>query len=357
MSQLNVDFAKKSYVAFYSWQSDLDSKHNRNLIGNCIENVKKELNKGGDSNLEFEIVIDRDTKNKSGSPDIADTIFEKISKSDIFICDVTIINNDPSDNNITKRLTPNPNVLIELGFAIHILGWERIICINNLKFCGPECLPFDIRGRRISSYNSDDSNSKVNLKSLLKSAFTLIINDYDNILTRHSQGGIVGHDKNIYTSIKNICNELVLKESISTAVNSLYTSKYYYNIWSRLSWFYEETDNHFLDKELNSLYENFIAELNAFHTKCATKFFRERGQGTPSLIQLEEEGVEITETMRIEYEQGIIYSAQKEPFSDETWPEADDRMHELQDALHVIGEKVKLSYYQLVMKVKAKLLI
>ena len=153
---------KKVYVAFYSWQSDLEAKSNKNLISGCIEKAIKEINDKFSSNFEFEVNIDRDTRNENGSPDIADTIFEKIRKTDIFVCDVTIINNIFSGDQLKKRLTPNPNVLIELGFAIHVLGWERIICINNTKFSQLELLPFDIRGRRISTYNSDNYDSNTN---------------------------------------------------------------------------------------------------------------------------------------------------------------------------------------------------
>ncbi|KAA9346799.1 TIR domain-containing protein [Larkinella humicola] len=356
MSLLSVDFTKKTYVAFYSWQSDLDAKNNKNLISSCVEKAKKEINKKNISNLEFEIGIDRDTKNKSGSPSIADTIFEKISKADIFICDITIINNSSADGRIEKRLTPNPNVLIELGFAVHVLGWERVILINNSKFGQPEVLPFDIRGRRISNYNSDDPSSRSILTSILKTALISIIEDYDNILTRHSQIGIISHDKNIYMLIKNICSEIILKEGITTAANSLYTSAYYYNIWTNLEKFYEETQNHFLDKELDLPYRNFIVVLNDFHYKCAAKFFREEGTKSPTIWELEQSGVKITEYMRIEYEQGIIYSAIKKPFSGETWPEADDRIQEMQEELLPLGEKVKLSYRQLILRIKAKLM-
>ena len=31
----------------------------------------------------------------------------------------------------TKRLSPNPTVLTELGFAVGILGWESVICIKE----------------------------------------------------------------------------------------------------------------------------------------------------------------------------------------------------------------------------------
>jgi len=70
--------------------------------------------------------LDEATRNVPGSPNIPMTIFDKIIKSDIFICDLTTINTNATD---IQRKTPNPNVLIELGFAISQLGWHRIIML------------------------------------------------------------------------------------------------------------------------------------------------------------------------------------------------------------------------------------
>jgi hypothetical protein len=43
---------------------------------------------------------------------------------------------------------PNPNVMLELGYAAHCLGWERIILVMNSFLGPPEGLPFDLRHRR-----------------------------------------------------------------------------------------------------------------------------------------------------------------------------------------------------------------
>ena len=74
---------------FYSWQSDLPNKDNRSFIEDCI----KKAIKMDDVNIEAGVIFDfdRDTKGISGSPDISDIIFNKIAKSDIFICDISKI--------------------------------------------------------------------------------------------------------------------------------------------------------------------------------------------------------------------------------------------------------------------------
>jgi hypothetical protein len=130
---------------FYSWQSDCPNSTNRGFIGDALEKAAKEIHK--DDSIQVEPVIDRDTQGVAGSPDIANTIFNKIRECQVFVCDVSIINNG-SDG----RLTPNPNVLVELGFAVGVLGWDRVVLVMNTAFGEIESLPFDLRMRRITSY-------------------------------------------------------------------------------------------------------------------------------------------------------------------------------------------------------------
>ncbi|NES73742.1 MAG: nucleotide-binding protein, partial [Okeania sp. SIO2D1] len=106
-----------------------------------------------DDSIKVEPVIDRDTQNVAGSPDIVKTIFEKIDEAQIFVCDVSIINKDAN-----SRPTPNPNVLIELGYAMKTLGEGKIIMVMNTAFGTPEQLPFDLRMRRVIRYNMPVDN-------------------------------------------------------------------------------------------------------------------------------------------------------------------------------------------------------
>jgi hypothetical protein len=42
----------------------------------------------------------------------------------------------------------NPNVLIELGYAAALLGWDRVVLVLNKHYGSPERLPFDLKFRR-----------------------------------------------------------------------------------------------------------------------------------------------------------------------------------------------------------------
>lgn len=146
---------------FYSWQSDLPQETNLNGIRSCLRDAASLL-EGEISNVHIE--LDEATRNTSGSPNIPMTIFNKIENTDIFICDITIIN-----ENYSGRKVPNPNVLIELGHAIASLGWERIILLYNLKYGKfPDDLPFDIDRHRITTFKIADKNDKSGKSTLSK---------------------------------------------------------------------------------------------------------------------------------------------------------------------------------------------
>jgi len=141
---------------FYSWQSDIDENINRYFIFSALKEAKKILA----NETAFDIEIDQATRNEPGTPDIPETIFNKIDECSIFIADITFIN----DSSI-KRRTPNPNVLIELGYAIKKLGFEKIILIFNSEFGTPKEFPFDINHRRLMQYKY---NSNMDKKATLK---------------------------------------------------------------------------------------------------------------------------------------------------------------------------------------------
>jgi hypothetical protein len=128
----------KPFVIFWSWQSD-NSKENKHFISKCIETAVQQLGKE-DSAIVLE--VDRDTKGIAGMPSIADTILSKIVSADIFIFDATLTYGEP-------RPAPNPNVLFELGYALAILGSQRVIGVMNVaNGLNANRLPFDLVHRR-----------------------------------------------------------------------------------------------------------------------------------------------------------------------------------------------------------------
>lgn len=134
-------------IVFYSWQSDLPNSCNRGFIQKALENTAGAITK--DETIEVEPVVDRDTQGVPGAPDIASTIFSKITAADLFVADISVV------TKTDKRSFSNPNVLIELGYAMKALGNENVILVFNRAFGTFEELPFDLRMRRILSYEME----------------------------------------------------------------------------------------------------------------------------------------------------------------------------------------------------------
>lgn len=148
---------------FYSWQSDISE--NRWFIEDCIKRAIKKM-----EGVE-EIIVDRDTKGRSGSVSIINTILEKIRASQIVIADLTIINAD-----YKGRKMPNPNVLFETGYAAGFLGEEMIISLFNEKYGIPnEDFPFDIKTNRLTRFRKGSKEDKDELIKALRIAISSVI--------------------------------------------------------------------------------------------------------------------------------------------------------------------------------------
>ena len=130
---------------FFSWQSDLGET--RNVIWSALNKAVRNLNR--DVALEeASLRVDQDTESVAGWPEITSAILDKIEQCEVFVADITPINGPQS----SFRLTPNPNVLFELGYALATgLGRTRIICVVNTAYLPDRDLkelPFDVRGSR-----------------------------------------------------------------------------------------------------------------------------------------------------------------------------------------------------------------
>jgi len=177
------------WKVFYSWQSDLPNPINRGFIQDALERAAKAIRQ--DDSITVEPRIERDTDGVPGSPDIATTIFEKIDTSQVFACDVSIINTEGK-----ARPTPNPNVLIELGYAYKALTSERILMVMNTAFGEPELLPFDLSGKRVITYQlTTESQAKPTVRKELAKKLEQALRTIASRITVVSVRGELSGDK------------------------------------------------------------------------------------------------------------------------------------------------------------------
>ena len=158
------------YTVFYSWQSDTNSKYNRNFLEREIKQALKELNKDSPGII---LQFDKDTRGEIGSPDVVSCILNKIDNSLIFVADVSSI------GTINDKYVVNPNVMFELGHAICSLSDSNIVMICNTAYCDTRLLPFDLGLKRQITYKFSEQititpEEKKLFRKQLKDAFVAI---------------------------------------------------------------------------------------------------------------------------------------------------------------------------------------
>lgn len=134
-------------TVFYSWQSDRPNRSTRGFIQDALKKAIKAANRDltidppdrGDEAF----TIDHDTKGEPGTPDIVATILRKIDDCAIFVADLTYVAETEDGKGV-----PNPNVLIERGYALNEIGSKRMIGVMNEAYGAADRLPFDLRGVR-----------------------------------------------------------------------------------------------------------------------------------------------------------------------------------------------------------------
>jgi len=134
-------------TVFFSWQSDCVPRDARNFIDTALRAAIKRLSLDAEveESVREDLLVDKDTENVPGSPRIFQTILSKIDAAAVFLADLTYVARRPNGDP-----TPNPNVLIEYGYALKSLGDSCIISVMNATYGEPnrQTMPFDLIERR-----------------------------------------------------------------------------------------------------------------------------------------------------------------------------------------------------------------
>lgn len=142
------------FTIFYSWQSDLPNNTNRKLIGEALRTACETV--ALNSEINESPRVDQDTQGTAGAVEIPAVIMQKIDVCQVFVADVSICYR----GDVSGRLSPNPNVLFELGYAVARLGWDRVILVLNEASGTINQLPFDLDKRRTLLYAAQDDQAQ-----------------------------------------------------------------------------------------------------------------------------------------------------------------------------------------------------
>ena len=129
--------ARRKITIFYAWQSDRPMDINRHFIRRALDDAAVRMTE--DAELGVDVVIDADTEGVVGTPPVTDTILGKIAAADVFVPDLTFV-----AQTATGKLIPNPNVMIEYGYALRALTFKAMMPVMNTHFDPADQLPFDM---------------------------------------------------------------------------------------------------------------------------------------------------------------------------------------------------------------------
>lgn len=155
-------------VIFYSWQSDhtktryFIEKALRAAIDNLAENP----------DIELAPRFDKDTQGKVGSINIPTTIRKKIDSADVFVADMTLV-----DEGKSGRVMVNQNVMYELGYAAGRLGDEATVVLLNSDLGDKKLLPFDIAQNRVEDFSLNDDKKGAKLTKTLEGILAAHLQD------------------------------------------------------------------------------------------------------------------------------------------------------------------------------------
>jgi hypothetical protein len=148
-----LNFDEMALKVFWAWQSDLPGKTGRHFIKDALLSAIDRINQSRDieepdETLQSGMYLDHDRKGLSGSPDLANEILRKIDASTIFVGDVTPVGRGIERKNdegaIEQKPLMNPNVAIELGYALKAVSTNNILMIMNSHYGSRVHLPFDL---------------------------------------------------------------------------------------------------------------------------------------------------------------------------------------------------------------------
>ncbi|HUQ71354.1 MAG TPA: hypothetical protein VM165_17635 [Planctomycetaceae bacterium] len=174
------------YTIFYSWQSDSDPELNWKFIEEALKEAANKVRAAPET--EDIPVIDFGMLREPGSPEVATIMFKKIAAAAIFVADVTAVGRIQLYGGGEKK-APNPNVMMELGYAAGKIGWERIVCVMNEdeQFGSIEDMPIDVRNRRFpiryKLQGADPASVYKELVSDLRRAIEAVVySDYQSLI-------------------------------------------------------------------------------------------------------------------------------------------------------------------------------
>lgn len=141
--------------------------------------------------------------------------------------------------------------MFELGFAVHSLGWERVICVCNEEYGNIETQPFDISKHRIITYRKKDGEKKSAKSLSLTRLMNDIVSNYDNIVAKRNEFDYKKHDIEIFNKMMSFASEEEFVNSITDFRSTGRFFRWYEKCWDYIQYFQTYPQNRFVNSKLN----------------------------------------------------------------------------------------------------------
>ena len=142
------------FTIFNCWQSD--DMESRNIIRKALNTAKQKLAQKG-----YETDIIEGAAGELGMAKIDDAVLKNIRDCDVFVCDLTPVTQFEDKTTHKVKAMPNSNVLIEMGYAMGMKGYKRMIGVAREGEISLEHMPFDIRQMRYTSFKDEKKLNKM----------------------------------------------------------------------------------------------------------------------------------------------------------------------------------------------------
>lgn len=302
----------KELSIFFSWQSDI--AENRNRLRKDIDKAIKAIEREEEF-AEYRVYRTEATRDEAGSPDIVETIHAKINQCAVFIADVS-----PIVEHNDKRI-PNPNVLLEEGFALRSIGCRRIILMSNHI---SENLPFDIAHRRTTMIGESLIDP---IRMALREAISDTGNEYEhNAMT---------HDIVVFRHFMGIIKrEDVLLDLLSTITLNLRVSRWDYRMLEQIIIWHNSGDGKYLNAEILEMTSQLSKSINSLLELINEHIVDDLDQSSMPIDPTEED---------LEEAKKYMYWYFKK-ITGSTSLEESERVWDIQDKLYKATQEVKESY-------------
>jgi len=237
----------KQYTVFFSWQSDFPQS--RRIISDALKNAKKVL---ASKKQPIDIIIDQGTDKVPGIPQIDTTILSKIMNCDVFVADITPV------HVIEEDLLPNPNVLLELGFAMGVVGMSCIILLAKEGEWKVKDLPFDINHKRIDFFKDEEE-----LKGLGK-WIKCCIESSEESGKSDDRMRRIEHDIKKFREFDKFWSEDVFLSSFETISNSALFNDYELDLWYDVKYWLMKSENLFVTNTIKEAALSLLHSLSDF---------------------------------------------------------------------------------------------